>query len=135
MGRVTLDGQGRWHVSFSALQVPVERTATGVVVGLDRGVANTLTTSDGEHLGIPTPTVPECAKRGKLTGRQADCRKDWVEQTSTWLVRSYDVVVFGDLKVRNMVRSAAGLVVLARGGADVGRAREPRTPDRLRHGA
>ena len=28
---------------------------------------------------------------------------------------------------------AAGLVVLARGGAEVGRASEPRTPDRLRH--
>ncbi len=132
MGRVTLDRQGRWHVSFSAPQAPVQRTATGAVVGIDRGVANTLTTSDGEHLGIPTPTGPQRARRarlqrklarqckgsnrrkdtkarlGKLTGRHADQRKDWVEQTSTWLVRTYDVVVFEDLKVRNMVRSAAG---------------------------
>ena len=134
MGRVTLDRGGRWHVSFAAPQIPVERTATGAVVGLDRGVANTLSTSDGEHLGIPAPTGPERARRsrlqrrlarqrkgsnrrsdtkarlGKLTGRQADRRKDWVEQTSTWLVHTYDVVVFEDLKVRNMVRSAAGTV-------------------------
>ena len=65
MGRVTLDGQGRWHVSFSALQVPVERTATGVVVGLDRGVANTLTTSDGEHLGIPNADRPGMCQAGE----------------------------------------------------------------------
>ncbi len=99
---ICMDRQGRWHVSFSAPQTPVERTATGAVLGIDRGVANTLTTSDGEHLGIPTPTVSERARLqrkfarqrkgsnrrkdtkarlGKLTGSQADCRKDWVEQT------------------------------------------------------
>ena len=43
-------------------QAPVERTATGAVVGIDRGVANTLTTSDGEHLRIPTPTVSARAR-------------------------------------------------------------------------
>ena len=134
MGRVTSDRQGRWHVSFSASQAPVERSATGAVVGIDRGVANTLATSDGEFLSIPTPTRAERAKRARLqrklarqrkgsnrrnatkatlakfTGKQADRRKDWVEQTSTWLVRAYDVVVFEDLKVQNMVRSAAGTV-------------------------
>ena len=134
MGRVTLDRQGRWHVSFSAPQSRVERTATGAVVGVDRGVVNTLATSDGEFLPIPVLTPAGRARRarlqrklarqrkgsnrrnatkdrlGKLTGRQADRRKDWVEQTSTWLVRAYDVIVSEDLKVRNMVRSAAGRV-------------------------
>ena len=134
MGRVTVDRQGRWHVSFSAPQTRVERTAKGAVVGVDRGVVNTLATSDGEFLSIPVLTPAGRARRarlqrklarqrkgsnrrnatkdrlGKLTGKQADCRKDWVEQTSTWLVRTYDVIVFEDLKVRNMVRSAAGTV-------------------------
>ncbi len=82
MGRVTLDRQGRWHVSFSVPQARVERTATGVVVGLDRGVANRLAMSDGEHLGITR------VRLGELTGRHAGCRKDWVEQISMWLVRT-----------------------------------------------
>ena len=66
MGRVTLDRQGRWHVSFPAPQAPVERTPTGAVVGIDRGVANTLTTSEGEHRGIPTPTGAERARTRSL---------------------------------------------------------------------
>lgn len=134
MGRVTFDRQGRWHVSFSAPQAPVERASTGAAVGIDRGIANTLATSDGEFLSIPTPTKGERAKRArlqrklarqrkgsnrrnatkarlaKLTGRQADRRKDWAEQTSTWLVRTYDVIAFEDLRVRNMMRSAAGTI-------------------------
>ena len=134
MGRVTLDRQGRWHVSFATPQAPVKRNVTGAVVGIDRGVANTLTTSDGEHLAIPTPTGTERARRArlqrklarqrkgsnrrnatrtrlaKLTGRQADRRKDWVEKTSTRLVREFDVIVFEELKVRNMIRSAAGTI-------------------------
>ena len=55
-------------VSFSAPQAPVERTGTGAVVGLDRGVATTLTTSDGDHLGIPIPTGAVSRGRGERFG-------------------------------------------------------------------
>jgi len=41
MARVTKDRAGRWHVSFSAPQPPVDRTATGSAVGVDLGVAHT----------------------------------------------------------------------------------------------
>lgn len=134
MGRVTLDRMGRWHVSFNAPQAPVDRTRTGAVVGIDRGIAATIATSDGAFLNIPTPTPDETARRARLqrkmarqvkgsnrrnatkarlarlTGRQADRRKDWVEKTSTRLVREYDLIVFEDLRVTNMMRSATGTV-------------------------
>src|SRR2546426_1087638 len=50
MARVTRDRAGRWHVSFSAPQPPVVRTATGAAIGVDLGVAPTVTTTPGEHL-------------------------------------------------------------------------------------
>lgn len=134
MGHVTLDRAGRWHISFSAPQAPVDRTDTGSVVGIDRGVKLTLTTSDGVTFNVPTPPKDERVRRArlqrkvsrqkkgsnrreatrlaiaKLTTRQADRRKDWVEKTSTTLVRGHNVIVFEDLKVRNMMRSAKGTI-------------------------
>lgn len=134
MGRVTLDRMGRWHVSFAAPQPAMNRTRTGAVVGVDRGIVATIATSDGAFLNIPTPTPDEVARRARLqrkmarqvkgsnrrnvtkarlavlTGRQADRRKDWVEKTSTWLVREHDLIAFEDLRVANMMRSATGTV-------------------------
>jgi putative transposase len=44
----------------------------------------------------------------KLTARQADRRKDWVEKTSIDLARRFDVIRVEALKIRNMTRSAKG---------------------------
>lgn len=132
--RVTMDRVGRWHVSFTAPQAPVERSETGMAVGLDRGIAVTAAASDGRVFQCPTPTSGERARRArlqrrlarqqkgsnrrartrlaiaKLTTRHADRRKDWVEKTSTTLVHEGDVIVLEDLRVRNMMRSATGTV-------------------------
>ncbi|MHB1487556.1 MAG: RNA-guided endonuclease TnpB family protein, partial [Acidimicrobiales bacterium] len=54
MARVTLDASGRWHVSFSAAQAPLQRTPSGSVVGIDRGVATTLALSDGTMCRAPS---------------------------------------------------------------------------------
>ena len=42
--RVTKDRTGRWFVSFTP---QIEREATGALVGLDMGIASSITTSDG----------------------------------------------------------------------------------------
>ena len=136
MAHVTRDRQRRWHVSFSAAQTPVARKdrSEGKAVGVDRGVATTVATSDGELLNIPLPDREEVRKHkrlqrkqarqqpgsrrrqrtkdsiAKIHGRCADRRKDWVEKVSTRLVAENDVVVYEDLKVKNMMRSAAGTV-------------------------
>jgi putative transposase len=133
--RVTLDRAGRWHVSFTAPQPALCREATGATVGLDLGVAATVTTSDGEHLRMPELLSPGEAQRkrrlqrrlarqekgsarrartkraiARLSAREADRRKDWIEKTTTALVRNYDVIAVEDLKVANMVRSAKGTI-------------------------
>ncbi len=46
----------------------------------------------------------------RLAGKEADRRRDWIEKTTTQLVRDFDLIVIEDLRVKNMVRSAKGTV-------------------------
>jgi putative transposase len=132
--RITLDRAGRWHVAFALKPEPIDRQPTGAMIGIDRGVANTLATSDGQLLHVPvlTPTERarlarlqrrlarrkqgsrrrERAKRAlaRLRAREADRAKDWIEQTTTSLVRNYDLVAIEDLRVTAMTRSARGTI-------------------------
>jgi putative transposase len=141
MARITCDRAGRWHVAFSAPQPGVTRSPAGTVVGVDLGVANTVTTSDGDHLHIPRWRPAEerrvvhlqrklarqqkGSKRrartkhalGVLHARAADRRRDWAEKTSTRLVTDYDLIAFEDLRVKDMCRSARG--TLERPGRNV----------------
>ncbi|MGC9542006.1 RNA-guided endonuclease InsQ/TnpB family protein [Streptomyces sp. UG1] len=50
------------------------------------------------------------AKAAKLKAREANRRKDWCEKTSTLLARTYDVIRFEKLSIKNMNRSAKGTV-------------------------
>jgi putative transposase len=131
--RVRCDRAGRWHVSLVAAQPPVERQSTGCSVGIDVGITHTVTTSDGEHLDMAVLLSPgeqqrlrrlqrrlgrqhkgsnrrERTKRAiaRLRAREADRRRDWIEQTTTRLVRAHDLVAIEDLRVKQMLRSASG---------------------------
>ena len=133
--RVTLDRSGRWHVSFVSPQPEFVRETTGAMVGLDVGVAHTLTTSDGQHFDMPALLSPgekrrlrllqrklarqqkgsnrrACTKRSiaRLHARKTDRRKDWIEKVTTQLVSDHDLIVVENLKVANMVKSASGTI-------------------------
>jgi len=132
--RITLDSTGRWHVAFALKPEPILRRPTGAMIGIDRGVANTLATSDGQLLHAPEMTPMERArlarlqrrlarrKRGsrrrerakravaRLRARDADRAKDWIEKTTTSLVRDYDLVAIEQLRVKAMTRSARGTI-------------------------
>ncbi len=134
MGRVTCDAVGRWHVAFSAPQPMLLQITSGRTVGIDLGIANTITTSDAAHFDAPTPRAREKARllrlqrkfarqvkgsnrRGRTRGqiaklkvRQADRLKDWREKVTTELVVSNDLIVVEDLRVKNMLRSTKGTV-------------------------
>lgn len=128
--RVTLDNSGRWHVSLTSPQPRFHRPETRCLVGVDVGVARSLTTSGGEHIDMPVLLSPGEARRrltlqrklarqvkgsnrrtvtkrklAKMSAREADRRKDWVEKATTDLVRRFDVIAVEDLQVTNMVRS------------------------------
>ena len=131
--RITLDRSGRWHASFTQPQPQLLRKPTGAVVGLDMGITYSVTTSDGTHLKLPKLLSSGESQRkrrlqrkllrqtkgsnrrartkcsiAKLIAREADRRRDWIEKTTTELVRNYDLMAIEDLKVKNMSRSAKG---------------------------
>ena len=126
-----MDRAGRWHVAFTAIPEPVPAPGNGRVVGIDRGVAVSAALSTGDRLQVPglsgesrtscggwnaSSPAPRRARRAAaqvgtrraLRARETDRRKDWVEQTSTEIVRRFDVIKVEDLRVKNMTRSAKG---------------------------
>ncbi|MDA8315915.1 MAG: transposase [Actinomycetota bacterium] len=129
MARVTLDPAGWWHVAFAAPQPPVERVPTGAVVGIDRGVASTIATSDGSLVRAPKLRPRERRRIERLQyqlarqkqgshrrektkvaiarthAKAVRRRNDWIEQRTTKLVYSYDVIAVEDLKVKDLVQA------------------------------
>ncbi|WP_020576421.1 RNA-guided endonuclease InsQ/TnpB family protein [Actinopolymorpha alba] len=122
---------GRWHIAFTTPAAEKITAESGAVVGIDRGVANTLATSEGRMIQAPSLTDPEktrflrlqqrLARQQKGSKRRAqtldrlatlrrrlgDRRTDWVEQTTTGLARTYDLIAVEDLRVQNMVKRPA----------------------------
>ncbi len=130
--RVTMDRAGRWHVAFAMIPEPISSPGNGQAVGIDRGIVVSVALSTGELLHVPDLTARQRqrlrrlerklarARRGskrrgqvrlaiaRLRAHETDQRKDWVEKTSTDLVRRFDVIHVEDLKIANMTRSARG---------------------------
>jgi len=128
--RVTLRNY-QWHISFTTLPKETTREMTGNAVGIDRNSkkdkTNTLVTSDGDFYGIPTFTREEQnrlnylqkqlnrqkkgsknrertkKKTSKLHLTLRNRRKDWIEKTTTELVRKYDILILEDLNIKNMM--------------------------------
>jgi IS605 OrfB family transposase len=106
MARITWDRAGRWHVSFTAPQPPIKREPTGKAVGVDLGVAHTITMSDpvfemagipGPHFDIPALTPGEAQRKRRLERQLARQRKDSRRREATKLA-------LGRLKAREADR-------------------------------
>ena len=119
---------GVWHVAFTTPPRGKLNPNTGEMVGIDRGVANSIATSDGQFHHAPSLTPGEQrrfvalqqqlsrqakgskrreatkSKLSRLRTKLNNRRTDWVEQTTTALARRYDLIVLEDLRVKNMVR-------------------------------
>lgn len=130
--RVTLDRVGRWHIAFPGPQPQFCRRPTGAVIGVDRGVANTVATSDGQMGHAPSLTKGEAERvlrlerhlarqqkgsrrrertkraKAKTMARFVDRRRDWIEKSTSALVRDHDIIVVERLDVIAMTASARG---------------------------
>ena len=128
--RVTF-AHDQWHISFTTPPPARIAAGTGAMIGIDRGVANSLATSDGEFFHAPSLTSGEqqrflalerryarqvkhsnrrretLRQLDRLRGRLTHRRTDWVEKTTTSLARAYDLIALEALPVRNMTRRAA----------------------------
>jgi putative transposase len=127
---VTVKREGnRWYVVLSCDDVPAERLQpTGAIIGIDLGLANFLTTSDGEHVPNPRPlaAAADCLaaahrsrdrkQRGSNRRREAvrkaavlyakvrRTRLDHAHKVALALVRDHDVIVHEALQIDNMTR-------------------------------
>lgn len=124
----------QWHIAFAVIPEPVEALGATEIIGVDRGVKVTAALSDGQKLNCPQLTArerskirkhqrraarapkgsdrkaTEYAKVAKLKARDADRRKDWCEKVSTMLARTYGLIRFEKLNIKNMTASATGTV-------------------------
>jgi IS605 OrfB family transposase len=131
---VLRDGE-HWYVSFCVQDGRAEPTSNGLPpVGIDRGVAVPVATSDGQCFSFET-TLPGEAIRlrrlqqrlarqqkgssrrgqtvlalGRLLHRVRNRRADFAHQTAHRLTTQHSVVVLEDLRVQEMTRSAKGTV-------------------------
>jgi putative transposase len=127
---ITVAREGRrWWVTVRCVDVPARPLApTGREVAIDLGVCAPVATSDGRlvlegRYGHRARTRLEAAQRQLATKRRGsrkreraveavaaahrkvrNQRKDLAHQLSRELVNSYDVIVFEDLKITNMMR-------------------------------
>lgn len=130
--RMTRDRTGRWHIAFAVIPTPIPAPGTGEIVGVDRGVATALVTSDERFFHVDTSRLDTRIRRAsqalarcqrgsnrrkaarhrlaRLHARRAAIRKDFAEKTSTTLARDYDLIRVEDLRVASMTRSARGTV-------------------------
>ncbi len=125
----------RWYLILACDDVPSHPfPATGAAVGLDMGITNLVTTSDGEHIANPRHLAESANKiaqaqrdlirknRGSNRRRKARrrvatlhrkvrCQRlDHAHKVAVGLVRRYDLIVCEDLRIANMTRSSAGTV-------------------------
>jgi putative transposase len=125
------DGSGLWHVSLvSEIRpaAPLSRPPTKPV-GLDLGIVDLATLSDGRRIGPPPITDaerrrvrrarralsrsrPGGRRRGRrrvrlarLERRLANRRRDFVHKLTSELVRDHDLIAIEDLGVRGLART------------------------------
>jgi putative transposase len=123
-----------WHIAF-ACQIEHDAPANVLpAIGVDRGVANTLTLSTGERMSLPgslemierrkrkAQHVLARRKRGsrryakqrhrlaRLQARAARIRKDWLHRASLDLSSRFGVVAIETLHIGNMTASTRGTV-------------------------
>jgi putative transposase len=127
---VSREPDGRWYVTFTVdAAVPVPLEDTGHAIGIDLGVTDFATTSDGNRIANPRHLERKARRLARYQRRMARCqkgsanrrkaaakvarahrkvrnaRRDFLHRASTSLVRRHDVIVIEDLNVSGMVRN------------------------------
>jgi putative transposase len=124
---------GRWYATLQTeRELAPLAFAPGQAVGLDMGVAATVTTSDGRAFRPPA-RLEELERRrrryqrrlcrkqkgskrrrraqghlARVSARIAACRKDFLHKMTTELASAHPVIALEDLQVRSMTASASG---------------------------
>lgn len=124
---------GKWIATVTCA-VEARSTRAPGLVGIDRGVANTLALSNGELHSLPTSLHALVAKRkraqrvlarrvrksgrhaaqrakvARISGHIARIRADWLHRQSTEIARRFGHVAIERLNIANMTSAASGTV-------------------------
>jgi putative transposase len=126
---------GEWYASFNCEIELTPQINNGTAIGIDRGVAHTLATSEGEFLDLPLERIKNLEERKKILQRRLRnkkkfssnwrkkqfairrietkikrIRRDWIDKVTTNLAKNHSQIILEDLQIRNMTRSASGTI-------------------------
>lgn len=130
--QITCEG-GAWFAALSCEWEQEDAAPLPLQVGIDRGVARTVTLSTGEHFQAPDTArllahrkraqkVLARRKKGSnryytqrrkvaaIASKMARIRTDWCHRTSTNIARRHGLVAIEALNIKAMTASAAGTV-------------------------
>lgn len=129
---VTFDGEHWWLAIMCLVPTLDVTTSTSLAVGLDLGIAHTITLSTGETLNVPCPTLNDYRRlrllqrrvsrrsRGSVGActtwravarwhhRWANIRRDWIAKTTRRLTSDFGLIVIEDLNIQGMTTRRIG---------------------------
>ena len=116
-GSFVEDSRGRWYICLVVDSVKQENTVATKAIGIDLGLKDIATCSDGTVISNPQfyrkyeqkLGIAQRAKNKKrvraLHAKIANSRKDHLHKASTQLVRDNALIIVGDLSAKKLVKT------------------------------
>lgn len=126
-GSFVEDARGRWYVCLVVDSPKLEKTKATKAIGIDLGLKDIATCSDGTVISNPKfyrqyeqkLGIAQRAKNKKrvraLHAKIANCRKDHLHKASTMLVKDNALIIVGDLSAKKLVKTKIAKSVLDTG--------------------
>ena len=126
-GSFVEDARGRWYVCLVVDSPKTEKSTATKAIGIDLGLKDIATCSDGTVISNPKfyrqyeqkLGIAQRAKNKKrvrvLHAKIANCRKDHLHKASTMLVKKNALIVVGDLSAKKLVKTKMAKSVLDTG--------------------
>ena len=126
-GSFVEDSRGRWYVCLVVDSSNQEKPTATKAIGIDLGLKDTATCSDGTVISNPKfyrqyekkLGIAQRARNKKrvraLHAKIANCRKDHLHKASTLLVKNNALIIVGDLSAKKLVKTKMAKSVLDTG--------------------
>lgn len=126
-GNVNEDARGRWYINITVKVLQRERSAGKSAVGLDLGLKDFVTSSDGDIIEAqqfyrdlePALAVAQRARKKArvkaLHAKIANRRKNFLHQLSTGLVRRHGAIFVGNVNAAGLAKTRMAKSVLDAG--------------------
>lgn len=126
-GSFVEDARGRWYVCLVVNSPEIEKSTATNLIGIDLGLKDIATCSDGTIISNPKfyrqyeqkLGIAQRAKNRKrvraLHAKIANCRKDHLHKASTMLIKKNALIVVGDLSAKKLVKTKVAKSVLDTG--------------------